>query len=79
MTEEQIKELYDFALQSTVKGKEEKMLALLDEAKERQLAGAFDKKFATDVGMRMLACVRLECMGPFIAKATKLKKEYSID
>jgi len=79
MTVEQKKQITDLAMRCVRDDKKEEMQTLLAEAEQAYHNGKFTKNYMQDLGMRMLAIIKLVKMAEFISTAKKIGKEISFD
>ena len=70
LTEEQ-KKFYDFVLKSAQAGKEEEAASIMNEALLKLQTGEFTKESMTDIGMRVMAIIRFECIAEFLQTVQK--------
>ncbi len=69
------KAFYGFVMQRIQSGKESDAEAIMQEAFARYKDGTFTKEYMNDVGMRVMALLRFECITEFLSAAKDFAKQ----
>jgi hypothetical protein len=69
------KAFYRFVMDRIQSGKEEEAEIMMREAFARYTDGTFTKEYMNDIGMRVMALLRFECIAEFLSAAKGFAKQ----